>query len=148
MHCWLWCGVAPALGVTVAVRRVPVRDPGVLCEQGVCWCLRGAVAAAAVAVGLVWTVYEMACFLTLDSAEVQTCRKLWCSAVAIHRGSAAVLGKGCLHARCMQTVLGFRRAENCGGPQLQFWTKWTCRLLRRQVHLVPQMQFRRLWTSL
>ena len=31
-----------------------------------------------------------------------------------------VLGQGCLHARCVQTVLGSRRADNCGVPQLQF----------------------------
>ena len=31
----------------------------------------------------------------------------------------AVLGRGCLHARCVQTVLGSRRAENCGFSQLQ-----------------------------
>ena len=49
-------------------------------------------------------------------------------------GYAAVLGQGCLHARCVQTVLGSRRAGNWGVPQLQFWTKWTCPLLRRQVH--------------
>ena len=30
------------------------------------------------------------------------CVKLWCSAVAIHHGSAAVLGQGRLHARCVQ----------------------------------------------
>ena len=30
--------------------------------------------------------------------------------------------------------VGSRRAANCGVPQLQFWTKWTCPLLRRQVH--------------
>ena len=45
------------------------------------------------------------------------------SAVAIQHGSAAVLGQGCLHARCVQTVLGSRRAENCGVPQLQFSDK-------------------------
>ena len=54
---------------------------------------------------------------------LRQCRKLWSSAVAIHHGSAAVLGQGCLHARCVQTVLGFRRAENCGVPQLQFLNK-------------------------
>ena len=31
----------------------------------------------------------------------------------------AVLGRGCLHARCVQTVMGSRRAENCGFSQLQ-----------------------------
>ena len=41
------------------------RDSGVLREQGVCGVSGGAVAAAAGAVGLVWTVYEMAFFLTL-----------------------------------------------------------------------------------
>ena len=34
---------------------------------------------------------------------LRQCRKLWSSAVAIHHGSAAVLGQGCLHARCVQT---------------------------------------------
>ena len=52
----------------------------------------------------------------------------------LRRGSVPVLGQGSLHARCLQTVLVFRRAKNCGVPQLQFWTRWTCPLLRRQVH--------------
>ena len=40
------------------------RDSGVFREQGVCGVCGGAVAAAVGAVGLVWTVHEMACFLT------------------------------------------------------------------------------------
>ena len=45
------------------------------------------------------------------SMGLRQCRKLWCSEVAIHHRSAAVRGQGCLHARCVQTVLGSRRAE-------------------------------------
>ena len=47
-HCWLWGGVAPALGCdrccpTLASSSAcpEDRDSGVLREQGVCWCLRG-----------------------------------------------------------------------------------------------------------
>ena len=91
--------------------------------------------------GSSWTRLS-SCPLRADSAgfDVQktvvsrSCNSMW---------SAAVLGQGCLHARCVQTVLGSRRAENWRVPQLQFSTKWTCPLLRRQVHLVPQS--RKLW---
>ena len=40
-----------------------------------------------------------------------------------------VLGQGCLHARCVQTVLGSRRAENCGVSTVAVSTRWLMSLL-------------------
>ena len=80
--------------------------------------------------GSSWTRLS-SCPLRADSAGVQTCSKLWCSAVA-------VLGQSG-HARCCD--------DRCMG--VQFLNKrWYSPLLRRQVRWVPQVQFRRLWTSL
>ena len=65
--------------------------------------------------GSSWTRLS-SCPLRADSVGVQTCRKLWCSAVATHHGSAAVLGQDCLHARCVQTVLGFAVLDKMDMP--------------------------------
>ena len=52
----------------------------------------------------------------------------------------AVFGQGCPHARCVQTVLGSRREENCVVPQFAVLDK---------VADVPVCAVhRRLWTSL
>ena len=53
-------------------------------------------------------------------------RGLLCrTASACGVSTGAVLGRGCLHARCVQTVLGSRRAENCDFSQLQSWPSST-----------------------
>ena len=50
--------------------------------------------------------------------------------VAEGRGDStgAVPGRGCLHARCVQTVLGYDSAENCGTSAVAVLSWWSMSL--------------------
>ena len=60
---------------------------------------------------------------------LRQCRKLWFSAVAIHHGSAAVLGQDCLHARCAQTFGVCSSGQGghacCCGDRCMRCSSWT-----------------------
>ena len=61
-----------------------------------------------------------------------------------------VLGQGCLHALCVQTVLGSRCAENCGCSTVAVLGQGGDMpvVVNDRCSGVPQVQFLRLWTSL
>ena len=64
-----------------------------------------------------WVTFAWRLALSMFTVRV---RGLLCrTASACGVSTGAVLGRGCLHARCVQTVLGSRRAENCDFSQLQ-----------------------------
>ena len=74
-----------------------------------------------------WVTFAWRLALSMFTVRV---RGLLCrTASAYGVSTGAVLGRGCLHARCVQTVLGSRRAENCDFFTVAVSARWLMSLL-------------------